>query len=554
MNKIYLLIFLTLLACSSDTENNSIQNTSEENKISEEVNDSNDQEFETLVWDAGYEIFEIFTCLEDKGLGGLPEPQITDTEIRVRFDDGYDYEFFEKFNVLISECEESIDENNEYAQDDMDSDDQDDMDSDDQYSNIEPDYELDNTVYIWDEPENIEWIEYNFNTADTFCEDENGYCAGWQSNASQECKDNYKFGDGEEDVQKRSTYEGCVYQMVFKPYISLVIDRTSSPLTQEQKRNGERLKDIGWNKPTAQAVEFRVSSDIPVEIVDASKEGMLAAIEYLGSYGPLRVYLVGNDVDEAEELAQDFCDFNYHHEEKNRCLDDQGEGLREMAYIYPGGNGFQQSSWNLDSPVQSFVHNPYADENNEHNIHPNELAMDRKVNAHEYFHVYQGAHNVYRGGDDNAFGWSTTRWVEEGAAVYFEQVLSEEMGWESQRDLNERTIENLDAIKEFTRRFPGISMKDVDTSFQTERLLAYCGNLCIGKLQYEFGHITFEYLEIKTSKEKILFEFWQEYTELGWADAFEKVFEMSVSDFYIEFEEFLSLSLDEQLSILDISR
>ena len=535
MNKICILIFLTLLACSSDTENNSTQNTSEENKISEEVSDSSDEEFKTLVWDSEYEISEIYRCLENNGFSGLPEPQITDTEILVMFDDGYDNEFFEMFFAWISECEESGDENNEHVEDSLD-------------------YELDNTVYSWDEPENIEWIEYNFNTADTFCEDENGYCAGWQSNVSQECKDNYKLGGGKEDVQKRSTYEGCVYQMVFKPYISLVIDRTSSTLTQDQKRNGERLKDIGWNKTTAQTVEFKVASDIPVEIVDASKEGMLAAIEYLGSYGPLRVYLVGNDVDVAEELVQDFCDFNYPQQEKNRCLDDQGEEMREMAYIYPGGNGFQQSSWNLDSPVQSFVHNPYADENNDHSIHPDELVYDRKVNAHEYFHVYQGAHNVYRGGNDNAFGWSTTRWVEEGAAVYFEQVVSEELGWQSQRDLDQRTIENLNAIKGFTTRFPGISMKDVDTSFQTERLLSYCGKLCIGALQYEFGLIAFEYLEIKTSKEKILFEFWQEYTELGWANAFEKVFEMSVSDFYMEFEEFLSLSVDEQLSFLRISR
>ena len=126
------------------------------------------------------------------------------------------------------------------------------------------------------------------------------------------------------------------------------------------------------------------------------------------------------------------------------------------------------------------------------------------------------------------------------------------MGWQSKRELDQRTIGDLRVIKSFTTRFPGISMKDVDTGFQTERLFSYCGNLCIGNLQYEFGHVAFQYLETKSSQEKILFDYWEEYTELGWADAFEKVFEMSVSDFYIEFEEFLNLSVEEQMNILNI--
>ena len=542
MKKFSIPFLILITFCSSGAENTELQNTNN-NEQSQEI--AQNEEFEVFSVDLGYDIYELYSCLDAKGLRGLPEPEINTSEIVVRFDDGYDEAFFELFYTLIPECEEEREEDKVYAQE------EDNTDSENENNNS-VDVVLEDKVYSWDQPKNIDWIEYNFNTSDTFCDDVDGYCAGWQENASQECKDNYKLGSVEEDVQKRSTYERCIYQMVFKPYISLVTDRTTTPLTQEQKRNGERLKNTGWNTPTDQVVEFRVSADIPNEIVEASKEGMLAAIDFLGSYGPLRVYLVGNDVELAEDLASDFCEYNYPLEEKNRCLDDQGVGMLEMAYIYPGGNGFQQSSWRKDAPVQAFVHNPYADENNKHSIHPNELLIDRRVNAHEYFHVYQGAHKVYRGGSDNSFGWSTTRWVEEGVAVYFEQVLSEKMGWQSRRELDQRTIEDLYTIKSFTTRFPGISMKDVDTGFQTERLFSYCGNLCIGALQYEFGHIAFKYLETKSSQQKILFDYWKEHTELGWAGAFEKVFEMSVSDFYTEFEEFLSLSIDEQLNILNV--
>ena len=407
------------------------------------------------------------------------------------------------------------------------------------------------TNTVWSPPENVEWIQHNFNTSDKLCNDAEGICAGWLETASEECKANYQFGDSAQATQTRLQYEQCVYQMVFKPYISLTIDKVTSQLTDTQKREASRLKTLGWNQPTTQPVEFRVASDIPEPIVQASKSGMLAAIDLLGNYGPLRVYLVGNDVTLAEALVEDFCAFNYSTEQQQYCRDDQGEAIREMAYIYPGGNGFQQSSWMLESPVQSFVHNPYADENNKHSIDEGELNNDRKVNAHEYFHVYQGAHNVYRGAEDDSFGWSTTRWVEEGAAVYFEQHIMSEMGWQTEQQLKTRVTEDLETIKQFTTRFPGVSMRDVDTSAQTHRLLSYCGQLCIGNLQYEFGHIAFQYLETKTAVDKILFEYWSEYTELGWHDAFEKVFDQKVDSFYDEFEAFLLLSVDEQCDILD---
>ena len=41
---------------------------------------------------------------------------------------------------------------------------------------------------LWQEP-GVEWIDFNFNTEYILCDDPDGYCAGWEQNASQECKD-----------------------------------------------------------------------------------------------------------------------------------------------------------------------------------------------------------------------------------------------------------------------------------------------------------------------------------------------------------------------------
>ena len=48
---------------------------------------------------------------------------------------------------------------------------------------------------------------------------------------------------------------------------------------------------------------------------------------------------------------------------------------------------------------------------------------------------------------------STTRWVEEGVAVYFEQAISERMRWQDTVALDNRVKEDLTSMKSFSARF-----------------------------------------------------------------------------------------------------
>ncbi len=398
---------------------------------------------------------------------------------------------------------------------------------------------------LWQEP-GVEWIDFNFNTEYILCDDPDGYCAGWEQNASQECKDSYIFKRNltQEEQENNWKYERCIYQMVFKPFNPLVEDRTPTPPNQEQKNNAERLREYGWNKAQDIEITFRVASDIPEEIVEASKDGMYKAIEALGNYGPMRVYYIGNDIDVIDDIVVDFCEFNYPVERFQYCRDDdQGESLRQMAYIFPGGNGFAQHSWPLENPVQSFAHNPSAGENNEFMY---ELNHDRMVNAHEYFHVYQEAHVLYRP-SWIGFGWDIPRWVGEGSAVYFELVLGDENGWVNK---NERIKEALYTIAKHRVRFPGLSVRDTESEEQVQRINQYCFQMCLGGLQYEFGHIAFELLAKKTSPDAIILDFWPIAAEYGWYEAFNQVFSMTTEEFYEEYEEFLRKPFNEQLEEL----
>ena len=104
MKKVVILLTIFLISCGSDGENSSPVSSDEMN---------NDDVFETLDWPLDYPIFEIYECLENRGLSDLPSPEITDSEIQVKFDGGYDEAFFNEYNILIDDCEVKINEDDE---------------------------------------------------------------------------------------------------------------------------------------------------------------------------------------------------------------------------------------------------------------------------------------------------------------------------------------------------------------------------------------------------------------------------------------------------------
>ncbi|MDA8719385.1 hypothetical protein N9M04_00945 [Candidatus Actinomarina sp.] len=92
------------------------QNEANQNEANQNEENQN-EEFVVLEFDLDYEINKIFSCLDSKGVGGLPYPEINTSEIVVRFDDGYDEAFFDLFYALIPECEEELEKDKIYAQD-----------------------------------------------------------------------------------------------------------------------------------------------------------------------------------------------------------------------------------------------------------------------------------------------------------------------------------------------------------------------------------------------------------------------------------------------------
>ena len=397
-------------------------------------------------------------------------------------------------------------------------------------------------------------IKYNFNkgVGTPFCDDSRGYCASWKVNASKKCKDNYRFGENYSSTQERLNYEACIEQIEFKPFIGTKLNRSSnaSP-TMNEKANADRLIKAGWDKPTLVQPKIIAASDVPKVIKDAVKEGLNASIERLGNYGPLKIYIIGNDDSIIEPIIKDFCNWSKDKSDDfKRCSDDQGEGMREMAYIFPGGNGFADHGWNLQKPTQTFVLNPTAGDSNEFLAlkYDNELQYEKVVTAHEYFHVYQAAHTVFRGEENSVY--SVPRWMEESNASYFSWVTGSENGW---IDINDRIVEIVQEVSNFRDRVPGMTIIDIESESGTKRVKDYCAELCIGSLQYSYALIATILLAQKTSDDALFVDFYKNHKDLGWMEAFKKTFKISVDEFYLQLEDFLNNPVKFQIEQLTIS-
>ena len=393
-------------------------------------------------------------------------------------------------------------------------------------------------------------VESAANLPFEMCSSDADTCFSWSPDASQKCIDNYPLLLTEENRLARGPFEECVYELDFLGIEHLTPERFMGPVSDTAKKNAKRLQSLGWDRPQTSPIQMLATPDVPQYILDATTKGLRAATDYLGNYGPLKFYTVGNDPKVVEPIIKDFCSWGNSNISFEACSQDQGEAMREMSSIYPGGNAFAGSAWQLDKPVAYFVNNPCANEQNEFcsKKFPEELIGLQKMTAHEYFHVYQGSQQIFRPPYEG--GFPMPRWFEEGAATYFGMFLAEQEGWNSNVRL-ETTRENIGVVQHGLKTWPSLRLIDIETEAATTRTTSYCqSELCLGFLQYGMGYLAMAFLADITSDEAIFFDFYEASKTDGFYKAFADVFGRDINAFYEEFDVFLKLSPEKQLKAL----
>ena len=297
--------------------------------------------------------------------------------------------------------------------------------------------------------------------------------------------------------------------------------------------SSNRLIELGWNKPTEKIPEFVITDDLNRDALNSVKEGVILGTEYLGNYGPLKVFIIGSDIDKAKIVAKEFCEWAYDKKDLiEHCINkDQGIGIVEMA-IYKGNNGFAQHSRHIESPNQSFVMG-----------NPDKSAV--KISIHEYIHIYQNAHKVDGWWNDKAEDVGLPRWLEEGSAELLARHLVGEY--------DDYLRESINIAKYFKRDNPNISIRNLENE-EDLRILEKkdcLGGHCVGTLQYETGAVATALLINQTSMDYFYKEYIPKITYLGGEKAFEISFNITINEFHEIFDSFLDLSVEEMMSFLD---
>lgn len=373
----------------------------------------------------------------------------------------------------------------------------------------------------------------DYSDLDWECESgEQEMCWEWTSDASQ-----YGCGPSTEtssdSTQERLDHEHCWVHKIYWPYVSLdPSEQRFEPLDNETRELAQQLEDFGWNRPLDTPATYYLTSDLSSDSLEIVKKGIQAAEEYLGSYGPMRVYVIGSDTSATDEAIEDYCSWAYDSPAATEwCPNDQGVAIYELAY-YEGSNAFAQHSRLRSSPTQSFViGNP---------IRMGDYGA--KIAAHEYVHIFQNAHNLYMAAD--RFGLDSPIWMEEGAAEFLALYLADQKGWIS---FEQEMAYALEQTQDLRALVPDLTIQDL--ADDRDRVGSYCG-LCFGVMQYAIGQWATAWLVNQSSLDDFFFTFYPNVYELGVEGAFEEAFGLTMEEFYVEFEEFLNLPADQQMAIL----
>jgi len=365
------------------------------------------------------------------------------------------------------------------------------------------------------------------------CEsDDQEMCWQWNSDAA-------RYGCGPEienqpeSTSERLGVEHCWEHKIYRPYVSVGPNTLSFESVELVERNrAQDLINLGWNSPQDTPATYFLTSDLSSDSLEVVKKGIQTAEEYLGSYGPMRVYIIGSDTSVTDAAIEDYCSWSYNNDEMNMCRDDQGVAIYEMAY-YQGSNAFAQHSRGRSEPTQAFViGNPLG-------------ADSSKIAAHEYVHIYTQAHQLH--GRADVYGMEWPIWIEEGSAEFLALYLADQKGWLSFED---RMEEALSSSRDLRDLVPNLTIQDI--ADDRGRVREYCG-LCFGHLQYETGQWATAWLVHQSSLDNFFLEFFPNAYELGIDGAFEEAFDLSIEEFYIEFEKFMELPFDQQMAILPIT-
>jgi hypothetical protein len=287
-----------------------------------------------------------------------------------------------------------------------------------------------------------------------------------------------------------------------------------------------------WTRELQADPDYFISHGYAPRWSDAMKKGIDVARDYLGNYGPLQVYIIGQEDDELsdpahqEEIARVYCEI--HNAGSDRpmaeCLADDGGVIAQKA-VDGASEAYLTMAMDSDPPRAEIVFI------NAHTFGGDDMPT-RSI--HEYTHVYQ-----------KAFAFTPT-WMMEGGAELLACHLGEQHGWGQRNQTMEWYARHLEEAEDL--RYTIRDMEEIETAGP---LIAEWHR----ELAYDAGAWAVAYLIDHTPSRSIRTYFRGYFPlvdRMGWKKALCETTDFATVDaFYEGFEVFMQQPLEERLELLD---
>ena len=298
---------------------------------------------------------------------------------------------------------------------------------------------------------------------------------------------------------------------------------------------------LEWGVLTCAEPEVFRASDVSLETQILTLEWYDIAVAEWGNYGPVEIYIVGNDVDAASELEDEYC-------ERHKALDSNWNEEWDCAnenyqifsrYVDEGGaaiSTFKRTHLEYDFNMMIMSAKYPGPEEDDY----------KPVVIHEYFHIFQHSQISDKCSDDSRetcerdakMGGNQKPWFAEGGAEYMAQTLYSKQEGVRDNYLREIMQNKLDYSKD-DYLGQNISLDQ----------LTYSSDINV----YAVGAWFTAYLIHNEGVDTYLNGFYGDLDELGFDGSFEKHFNKTKTEYIADFETFLNQSDEEIMSIIPAS-
>jgi hypothetical protein len=293
-----------------------------------------------------------------------------------------------------------------------------------------------------------------------------------------------------------------------------------------------------WGVLTAATPEVFPASDVSQDTVDLTIKWYNKAAAEWGNYGPVELYIVGNDVEAARNLEKEYC-------QRHKALDPKWEVKWDCAndnyqiftrYVGEGGAAISTKK----NPTRQYdfmmmIMSAKYPGPNEEDYKP--------VVFHEYFHIFQHSHIDDECTNDtrdecerrNKMGGDGKPWFAEGGAEYMGQWLYSKQDGVREGYFSEIMRRKLFSVEGYKAQNLPLDQLSYSSDVPT----------------YDIGTWFIAYLIHEKGMEAFRDDFYGRLGEMGFDAAFELSFGKTRSQYLADFDEFLNLTEHEIMLIID---